>query len=104
MKQEHLETEAILGLAAMRSELSKYSDELPTITAMHVIRTAMRNFAHITDKGEYGALAAKSLLQIWQNLKFREITGENISELNQIVERMYAKTVEQSRKGEGGPR
>lgn len=104
MKQEHLETEAILALAAMRSELSKYADELPTITVMHMICTAMRDFAHTANKGEYGALAVKSLLQLWQNLKFREITGENISELNQVVERMYAKTVEQSRKGEGGPR
>jgi DNA polymerase III delta subunit len=98
MKKEHLETEAILGLAAMRSELSKYEDQLPTLTVMQMICSAMREVARNADKGEYGALAVKSLFRVWQNLKFQEVTGANISELNKVVEAMYAKTVAELRK------
>src|SRR5258706_5144704 len=103
MKEEHLRTEATLGLVAMRSEVSKYEDELPTITVMHMTCSAMRQVSEEADKGEYGALAVKILLRLWKNLKFAEITGENISELNAVVERMYAKTAEESRQAGASP-
>lgn len=100
MNEEELHVEATIGLGSMRRQLSKREDELPTITVMHLICGAMRDFADQADKGEYGAYAVKSLIQLWKDLKLGEVTGEKISELNAVVDRMYAMACDEVRRTE----
>lgn len=63
-----------------------------------MICSAMREVANQVDKGKSGAFAVKTLLKMWRSMKLGDVTGEAISDLNAVVERMYVMMVEESRR------
>jgi hypothetical protein len=56
----------------------------------------MRNACDAIDKGEDGARAVKALLELWRELKFKDINADSISDLSTIVDEMYQKNLSQS--------
>lgn len=89
MKEEHLETEAILGLARLRFEVGDSKDVLPTLTVMH-------NVCDELDKGKYGTLALKALVSLWRELKLGDVNDTSLAEFRAVVSRIREKWVEES--------
>jgi hypothetical protein len=89
MKESHIESEAIIALSKVHRQV-KPEHHLAVLIVMQGTCDAI-------DKGDVGKDALLALIDLWRELKFREITGESISELRAVVDRMYEKAVSASR-------
>jgi hypothetical protein len=89
MDETHIKTEATLALGRLRSRVSNAVEE-------HTALLIMRNACDAIDKGEDGARAVKALLELWRELKFKDINADSISDLSTIVDEMYQKNLSQS--------
>ena len=57
----------------------------------------MQTACGVIDKGEHGERAVKALLDLWRELKLKEISGASISDLRAVVDRMYRKSIKESK-------
>ena len=86
MKESRIESAATIGLGRLRQHGSEH--EYCTAMIMH-------NACEELNKGEYGERAVKALFDLWKELKLGEVTGESLSELCSVVERMHYKSEKQ---------
>jgi hypothetical protein len=86
MDETHIKTEANLALFRLRSHVSNAEEEQSTLLVMC-------NACDALDKGEYGARAVKALLDLWRELKLKDISGASITELRAVVDAMYLKSI-----------
>ena len=86
MNQQQIKIEATQALSRLRSRLDDPKDELSTVQVMQMACDAI-------DKGVTGELALKSLIALWGELKLKEITGQSISELRAVVDKMSEVTI-----------
>jgi hypothetical protein len=87
MKREHLEADAVKGLFRLRRQVGGSSqDALAAVDVMHRVCEEL-------DKGVFGEQAINALLDLWQELKLKEVTGESISTLRAVVARIHEKSL-----------
>lgn len=89
MKESHVESEAIIALSKVHRQV-KPDHQLAVVMIM-------RDTCDAIDKGEIGKDALMALIDLWRELKLAEVTGESISDLRAVVDRMYDKAVAASR-------
>jgi hypothetical protein len=68
-----------------------HSEGVPEQRKEFLAASVMLEICGEADKGEGGALAVKSLIKIWQDLKLGDVSGETISQLSRIVDQIYEK-------------
>jgi hypothetical protein len=96
MNKQNIETESTLALVRLRSQVNTLDDELATVIVM-------KNICDALAKDNYGEWALKALLDLWRELKLKDISKASILELQAVVNYMHRQSINESKASPSEP-